>query len=390
MSEKLSHLSDKEIKDLIRRYYDKEKVSDLLKEYNIKLRPSQLVKHLPPEILDEKCIYCDLNLIKPRQSRDYYWSEPEAYCPNCKHENDASCTCENCSEIRRRKRELERLRKQEILDQVLRIEESSKVDLDSLTFTQKVYLGALLREGISEDFNYIKPIRYYINPLSPTSELQSEILDTLIKANIIVVHPDTDPEYTEITDAENCSFRYYPSEVLWYVNVKKEGFNKVPLIESIIMPTELSEDDYGEALLLWKKISLHESIEYFQYSVKSILGIDYIIGDKTVSVLRDLLNDYSVSQIYGIIYRSTNNALRFQVEKGTSRKHAANTIIGSAQSYGERAKVKKWDLQKYNRIRECPESALSKFFYERILKIGYEGFYQPPNMSLINNSIEQN
>jgi hypothetical protein len=64
-------------------------------------------------------------------------------------------------------------------------------------------------------------------------------------------------------------------------------------------------------------------------------------------------------------------------------KHASNTIVGNAQSFAERAKINKWDLQKYNRIKDLPQSALSRFFFERVIKIGFDGFNEIPNLSRI-------
>lgn len=385
MSNKLSHLTEEELNNLIERYYNKEKVSDLIKEFNISLRPSQLVKHFPPETTKTKCEYCGVNLIKPRRSRDYYsWNDnEEGVCPVCGHENTSFCSCPNCTEIEVLKQEKQRQEKQEILDILLFIDEDKKIDFNSLTFIEKVYLGAFLREGISEDYNYIKPISDFINPLAPTTEFQSEIIHHLVDKNIILIHPSTDSEFIEIIDEDKGEFRYYPYEVKWYLNIKKENTNKVPLIESIINPKKIESENIEDAFLLWKKIALNETLEYFTHSINNILGIKYNVGDKTINVFKDLLNDYSVSQIYGIIYKSTNNALRFQAERGVSRKHSANTIIGNAQSYGERAKVNKWELIKYNRIKECPESALSKFFFERIIKIGYNGFNEIPKKEMI-------
>jgi len=384
MSEKLSHLTEQELNQLIERYYNKEKVSDLIEEFNISLNPSQLVKHFPPEIIDTKCEYCNVNFIKPRRSRDYYsWNENEGFCPNCGHENTIFCSCKNCTEIEILKQEKQRQSKQEILDEILFIDEDDKIDINSLTFIEKVYLGAFLREGISEDYNYIKPIVDFINPLAPTAEFQSEIINHLIDKNIILIHPSTDSEFIEIIDDNEGNFRYYPYKVKWYLNIQKENTNKVPLIEDLINPKKIETENLEDAFRLWKKISLNETLEYFIHSVNNILGIEYNVGDKTISVLKDLLTDYSVSQIYGIIYKSTNNALRFQAEKGVSRKHSANTIIGNAQSYGERAKINNWQLIKYNRIKECPESALSKFFFERIIKIGYNGFNEIPKIEMI-------
>jgi len=384
MNDKLSHLSEKQIQELIKRYYDREKVSDLINEYNLNLQPSQLVKNFPPELTENTCVYCEVNMVKPRVSRDSQLRKKlQEYCPNCGHEEGGFCSCQNCMTIEWNKKDSEKQVKKDFLDTFLNHEDKNKIEFDDLTFTEKVYLGALLREGISEDYNYIKPIESFINPLTPTYEFRSEIINTLNDKNIIVIHRSTDSEYIEITDYDNGNFRYYPYKVKWAINVKKDGLNKVPLIDLIINPNELEKTDYDNAFLLWKKIALYESIEYFEHSVNNILGIEYNIGEKTRNALKDLLNDYSVSQIYGIIYRSTNNALRFQVEKETSRKHAANTIIGNAQSFGERAKVNNWDLQKYKRIRECEESTLSKFFFERILKIGYNGFNESPNRTMI-------
>jgi hypothetical protein len=386
MSPYLSHLTEEELNELISRYYNKEKISTLLKEYNIQLNPGQLLKHLPPEILDEKCRYCDLNLEKPRSSRERYsWRLAEAVCPSCSHEESEFCYCKNCVELAARRKEEERREKQEFMNQAFFIDEEAKIDLDSLTFTEKVYLGALLREGITEDYTFIKPVEEFINPLAPTYEFQLEILKTLSDKCAIVIHSDSDLESIVIDDAETGSYRYYPLKVKWALNVKKEGLTKVPLVESVIAPSEIDNDDLDDSILLWKKIALYESLEYLVYSMKSILRVDFSIGEKTISVFKNLINDYSVSQVYSIVYREINNALRIQVEKGITRKHAANTVIGNSQNFGDRAKVNKWDLQKYMRNKECPESALSKFFYNSIIKIGYSGFNEVPRIEVITS-----
>jgi len=384
MNEKLSHLTEEQIQELIERYYEKEKVSDLISEYNLSLRPSQLVKSFPPEVLEIECQYCKTNLIKPRVSRDYQsWKIIPEYCPNCGHEEGGFCSCKNCKALEWYEEDKKRQQKQDFIDIWLNYDDEEKIELNELTLTDKIYLGALLREGISEDYNYIKPIESFINPLTPTYEFRSEVIDRLMDIGVIVIHPSTDSEFIEIVDYDNGNYRYYPYKVKWALNIKNEDLNKVPLVESIMNPPDLESENFDEAFLLWKKIALYESIEYFEHSVNNILGIDYNVGDKTRTVLNDLTNDYSVSQIYGILYKATNNALRFQAEKGVSTKHASNTIIGNAQSFGERAKINNWDLQKYNRIKDCPQSALSRFFFERIIKIGFDGFNEIPNIKMI-------
>ncbi|MCD8262643.1 MAG: hypothetical protein LUD15_15185 [Bacteroides sp.] len=87
-----------------------------------------------------------------------------------------------------------------------------------------------------------------------------------------------------------------------------------------------------------------------------------------------LLNDYSVSQVYNIIYRSINSVLRFRAEKEFTEVYTSNMVIGGMQRFGEKARKEGWELQKYTRLKECPQSALSKFFFEKILPIGDREF----------------
>lgn len=378
MNDKLSHLSEKQIQELIERYYSKkDRVKDLIKEYNIKTTPSQLCNLFPPKKTNEICPYCNINFVISYQSRDYYWGNKSSFCPICEHIEDTFCKCYNCQKKEQKRIQSERQSKIEFLQTVLHIDESNKIELDNLSFEEKVYLGAFLREGISEDYNYIKPIESFINPLAPTKDFTKEIIEILIEKEFIVIHPDSDTDCFNSIDYDTGRYSYYFYKVKWALNIYQEGVNKIPLIESLIMPTDINNSE--EAYLLWKKISLYEVLEYFIYSVNNVLDVEYGIGEKTTSIFNDLLNDFSVSQIYTIIYRSVNNALRFRVEKDVSTKHAANTIIGSAQSFAERAKINGWNIQKYHRVKECPESVLSRFFFERILSIGYAGFDEKPH-----------
>lgn len=93
-----------------------------------------------------------------------------------------------------------------------------------------------------------------------------------------------------------------------------------------------------------------------------------------------ILNDFSVSQIYGIIWCSVADASKLYLEKGISKKHAANSVIGACERYAERAKINGWDLTQYNRIKDIPQSTLSLFYFNRVLRIGDMGFRVPPTI----------
>ncbi|HEY6142208.1 MAG TPA: hypothetical protein VIV55_02100 [Flavobacterium sp.] len=386
MTEVFSHLTENQLDELIGRYKAKEKPSILISEYKLNLLPKQLYWHLPAEVLEENCNFCHANLIRNiRSQHAQAFIRTPAYCPNCRHTEDESCSCKNCRTSRWDDDETEDVSKQEFVDNIINQAAKIKINLEDLNLTDKLYLGILLREGVSEDFTYINPIENFYNPLALSNEFINEIIIRLKAINAIFFHPSNASEFIEITDYNNGNYTYNPYKMKWLLNVKSEELDNVAFIESTLNPKDLNDSQFHEALQLWKKIALYESIEYFKYNVKSYFGIDYEIGAKTKTILKELTNDYSVAQIYGIINKSIIKALKFRAENETSRKRASKTIIGYIQSSGEKAKKKNKVLKKASRIKACPESALSKFFFERIIKIGYEGFSEVPSISKLQN-----
>ncbi len=149
------------------------------------------------------------------------------------------------------------------------------------------------------------------------------------------------------------------------------------IFAEILNPTYYSKEDQEEALSLWNNIAIAECIEYLQYNLVRV-GFDFSPGEKTYKTFEILLKDFSVSQIYGVIWKAIADASRLYLESGMSKKHAANTVIGSCERYAERAKNNHWDLTGYHRVKELPQSILSLFFFNRVLGIGEMGFKVPP------------
>lgn len=93
-----------------------------------------------------------------------------------------------------------------------------------------------------------------------------------------------------------------------------------------------------------------ECVEYLVYQLDNV-GFEFTAGEKTYKTFEIILEDFSVSQIYGIIWKAV-----------------------------EQAKIKGWDLKGYSRIKDLPQSALSLFFFNRVLSIGDMGFTLPPTI----------
>lgn len=153
------------------------------------------------------------------------------------------------------------------------------------------------------------------------------------------------------------------------------------MIKRLMYPNpELFHLDKDFCFEMWKKISLTETIEYLLYQMNKV-GYSFKPGDKTIRLFEYLLENFSVSQIYGIIYRSVaNSTQRFQAGEVT-KLHAQNSVITACESHGERALALGWKLSHYSRLRDLPETYISKVFFTSILKIAELGFSEKPTQN---------
>jgi hypothetical protein len=374
----LNHLTEQEINELIRKYYGHIRIQDLLEEYSLSVNPGQLLRLFPPKETKTLCPYCGVNMLRYFESRGHSsYEDGKIVCPNCNHnDNSFYCRCHNCKEVAIEKERKEYEEKYQAVKAILDKTRQNLITPDELTFTDKIYLGSLLRVGLSEDLSVINPLDSFPNLLAPTRNYSSEIIDRLIDKKIIGISPESDLDYFSDLNVEKGSMSFDSDKIKWELLIMIEKEERVQFIDSVMNPDfeKLPEETFD----LWHKVALNECLEYFYYNLSSVLGVYYNAGSKTISIISEMLKTHSVSQIFGLIYRATNNALRFRAERGVSRKYAANVVIGNAQNFAERALINNWNITKYNRPRECPQSALSKFLYNRVLKIGEDGFNMPP------------
>ncbi len=282
--------------------------------------------------------------------------------------------------------------------------------VEELGLRHAVALAALARVGLSEDLCRIRPVRSPEDRFGPTPELEMDLLVELHERGAIMVAPEaplaafdfgTDPETGE---AYVASWR--PREVDWSAK-----FADVPGVRDAahhldaggLTPEERrrrdselgrlyvaeledaldasgpwpplwavmwEEDDWRG---LWKEISLNECLAYLRL-VLGEHGLPFRAGDKTHLVLGEVLERFSVAQVWGMIWRAGRDAAAFYMRRNPSREHAANTVVGSIQRQAERALGEGWDLKPFRRDRRLPRSALSEVFFAKALRAGDAGF----------------
>ncbi|AJG96774.1 hypothetical protein LF65_00083 [Clostridium beijerinckii] len=382
---KLSHLTEIEINELMNKYYKNEKASDLVEEYQIHINPSRLYTIFPPQLCENTfCPYCQSQMLIKRPSKSSIYSNNIAYCPTCNHQDYNFCNCNNCSEKRKIYAEIKKMKqleankqKKQTIKDFYNLDNYSPININDISFRDRVYLGALLRTSLSEDMSTIFPLENAEIKLAPTPEYSKEILRRLHHNNIILVSPNSNIEsFPESNSEIEFPNAYYINKVDYIININFNGDFKAG-VSSLMNPLEILQEDKDTGLDIWKEISLEECLEYFKYQLNNV-KFDFTVGDKTLATFKDMLESFSTAQIYGIIYRGVANATKYYQESNISRKQAANSVIGSCQRYSERALLEKWDLKKFSRPYDLPQSMISEFLFNRVLKIGSLGFEMPP------------
>lgn len=386
--EKLRHLTMLQIESLMNKYYNGVKASDIIKEYNIDTTSSKLYTLFPHIICEDIiCPVCNEPMYKERDSKSSYsWNKKKPFCAICGHTDEIICKCNYCIAEREKVRKLNEERKVRILqekrEKIKKVYDLNivPVNYSELNFREKVFLGALLRTSLSEDMEVILPLNDAERELAPTIGYIKEILSYLIGRGVISVDSNSSIDaFLDSNEEKDIEFPnvYYITMVKYRINIVGDEEIK-NILSKIINPKSFSDADKEDALNIWKEIALEECIEYFEYQMKSV-RFDFNIGEKTIAIFKDLLENFSVSQIYGIIYKSVANATKYYQESSVSKKQAANSVIGGCQRYAERAMINNWELAKYSRIKELPQSMISEFFFDRVIGVGSLGFNMPPS-----------
>lgn len=192
---KLQHLSKKEIKELMDRYYSGEKVIDLINEYGIEVRANKLYKEFPVIVLENKnCKYCDINLIMQPNPK----SRPHnglvlngGKCPNCLHVESKNCDCINCNKLRLK--EKNRIKKK--IEELYGIDKTNPEKYNELSLESKIFLGAYLKNYYDFDNGIIEHYGWKDNKLFESRKEDLLKIKQLLDKRVIKIHPMTESDF---------------------------------------------------------------------------------------------------------------------------------------------------------------------------------------------------
>lgn len=251
---------------------------------------------------------------------------------------------------------------------------------EDLSFEQAVYLMSVARAAASEDMLTIEPISAASPPLSPTPTLDMAILGALHSARVTGIHPVSELS-AFVFDEEGLPTRAYFRELKWFVwRTKNETPGRLMgELEAAFRNGVWADEWFEEWMPVAKTVALHECLQYLDVSLREH-SLDLQPGEKTHQVLEHVLENFSVAQVYNMIWRAVRDAAAFYVRESVSARHAANTVVGAIQRYADRALAEQWSVKPYGRDRKCPQSVVSQTLFDAVLHVGPDGFNVPPRL----------
>ncbi|WP_156892385.1 hypothetical protein [Salaquimonas pukyongi] len=378
--EKLSHLSQGKIDELLDRYYAGERIASLLEQFDIDVRPSALVGLFPPKVHDDlHCPYCDgQSMISKRSSRSGY-SRERPYCPSCNHQNIRDCRCKNCVSQRQQIRAAEEAKRRDVIQRFYGPKKTSDLSR-SLTFLDALSLLSLARHSLCENLVTVSPYSENQPKFAPTFEITNDLVRHLYGKGYLWISEESDVEAFTFNEAMDDIEGYYPTRVQWLflpgcsAHEKREFLHDT---EELVRHGDWREDWYGEADTVYHIIGKYECLEYFDYLLRQRdFEIDKF-GEKTHSTFEDILKRYSIAQTFNITWMAVRDTVDYLAKEGVPRYQGKNYFIGAVQRKADRATANKWDVKHSRRDFGCPQSVLSATYFNLFLEIGDKGLESP-------------
>lgn len=255
----------------------------------------------------------------------------------------SSYTCQACQEAERKtqRAEAERLtrRREELIRERYAYGEETDIDVSSLTLSQAVKLLALIRARATED---MRALRSEVEArrevaLGASSPHSVDILRELYRANLIEPHPSSTVNAFEWEGEDDTGlildrvrFTLSGRPALGFATVTRE------LAQALKGgPDSWPETWKAEQGVLWRELVHAEALANLEYQLRDH-RLEPHLGEKTDETLRALVEDYSLGQIWNLIWQGVSSAASFKQKAARpTNDHAVNVATSTLRKRGE-------------------------------------------------------
>ena len=382
---KFDFLTDVEMEELTDAYYNKnETVKSLIERFKLPVT-TKLELYFPYVFSDDLCSMCSGKMYIVPHHRSRYPNSPK--CLECEHSNISNCYCDTCVAIRNaayhRKAEIRTNKIKEHINE----DTKTKIDFAKLTAEEKISLGILVRYLSSDDLTHLNPLitkgnwqnnKYFIQPL-----INSKILTVSLESNFAYIE-------VEENKFKETVLKFDDYKMKWDINVDKDGMSPYDLFQYLAKPDDFYKLTGEQIFRYWQNMAKDEAQKYLEYNLDKILGIEYEYGFHYQKLLESLTCHFSIGQIYNLIWKYTNNTLRFvQERRYVSDDHTFNYLLKCIKTASEKIIKNDYTLEHFNKPSYLGNSIFTDFFFKYVLKEpGQENrlapsfFYEKYNLKL--------
>ena len=335
INEKLEHLTETQIEEVVTMYMDKSiKISDILSKYNIDVKPGGLLKILPPVRTNDVCVICGEFLYKNIEARtaySYSGEQSDRFCLNCGHKEYANngwrrkkCDCNGCKaiemmEYERKKKEIRKTYETE----------NDRIDFAELILADQVKLIYLLFNNSFHNTSQIAPMEVKENWI--------EYINRMVEIKAISVSPESEVEAFCEDDFPN---KYYVDKVHYDVNVIIDEATLHKINKNTYF-LECSEDE--ELITLFKEYIYNDLIIKFEEMLEA-RRLQLHISENANNRFIELIDKISYTQILALC----NRVAVFFSDKvligDMTKSVAKNAALLNVSKFYDRAVESEWTL----------------------------------------------
>jgi len=361
---KFDFLTDVEMSVLVEAYYGKiETVKSLIERFKLPVT-TNIENYLPWFPSDELCSYCEGQMYAKPHNRNRQPNNPR--CLECNHENISNCNCQTCLHHRIEASKRKESLKTNLILEHIKQDTLTKIDFSKLTAEEKISLGILVRYLSSEDLTHLTSLITKENWKN-----NKHFILPLINSKILTINTESDFGYIEIKENKFkesvLNAEYY--KMKWDINVEKDGMTPNELFQYLAKPNDFYKLTGEQIFKYWQKMAKDEAQKYLEYNFEQVLGIQYEYSLPIQRLLESLTYHFSIGQIYNLIWKYTNNTLRFvQERRYVTEEHVHNHLLKSIKTVSEKIIKNNYTLEHFNKPSYLGNSIFTDFFFRYVLK----------------------
>lgn len=360
------------------RYYAGEPVRLLLQEYGVQCGPGNLWRHFPAIPTGEQCPACGGALVERFNGRTGGSSRghPVCRCTACRHREAHDCGCSYC--IARREELLqkaERQRRKAIAAFCAdRWDYASRaICPEQLSARMAFALLCVVRSGgwlspatvgaLSDEHPRFAPFQL---------DFSNSIPLTVISSQLAAPSPDSPLE--AFLDDTSGNLSWSQERVHWQL-LMQDPPAFIHALEQIITKRTWPYGWIAELTDVWLELAIAECVEFCIVGAFK-KGLPTPCDVALTALLKNLLLDYSVSQVFELLSASIDDAADFTERKYISKQRAESFMVGACQRRADQARSEGIAIKGLQRDPMLGRTQASFVLHDVFFGHGEDGFFR--------------